>query len=109
VSETVSPTDGSAATVELLVTNTGDRAGKQVVQVYLSRPESTIDRPVRWLVGFAAVEATPGESVRVSIPLSARAFANWDAGWQYEAGDFTVHVGTSVTATPLEASITLVP
>jgi beta-glucosidase len=41
------------------------------------------------------------------VTIPARAFANWDAGWQYEAGEFTVHVGTSVTATPLEATVTL--
>jgi beta-glucosidase len=110
VSQTVSSgaPDDAAATAELLVTNTGGRAGKQVVQVYLSRAHSAIDRPVRWLVGFATVQAEPGETTNVSIPLPARAFANWDAGWQYEPGEFTVHVGTSVTATPLEASITLV-
>ena len=39
------------ATVQM--TNTGDRTGKQVMQIYASRPESAIDRPVRWLVGFA--------------------------------------------------------
>jgi beta-glucosidase len=101
--------DAPEATVDLLVTNTGERPGKQVVQVYLSRPTSTIDRPVRWLVGFAAVQAGPGESRRVSIPIPIRSFANWDAGWQYEPGEYTVHVGTSVTATPLETTITLVP
>ena len=115
VSPTVSVSGGTAsgdatstATVDLLVTNTGGRAGKQVVQVYLSRPNSTIDRPVRWLVGFAAVQAEPGESSRVSIPIPVRSFANWDAGWQYEPGTYTVHVGTSVTATPLETTIELV-
>ena len=52
---------GQDVIVEVDVTNTGQRPGKQVVQVYASRPESSIDRPVRWLVGFAAVTAAPGK------------------------------------------------
>jgi beta-glucosidase len=90
------------------VTNSGHRAGKQVLQVYLSRPDSAIDRPVRWLAGFAAVSLEPGASALVQLALPARAFANWDAGWEYEPGSFSVHVGTSVTDTPLEGSVTLV-
>jgi beta-glucosidase len=90
------------------VTNSGHRAGKQVLQVYLSRPDSAIDRPVRWLAGFAAVSLEPGASALVQLALPARAFANWDAGWEYEPGSFAVHVGTSVTDTPLEGSVTLV-
>ncbi|MGY4858155.1 beta-glucosidase [Cryobacterium sp. AP23] len=93
--------------LSLTVTNTGDRAGKQVVQLYLSRAESAIDRPVLWLAGFAAVALEAGESALVELALPARAFANWDAGWQYEPGTFAVHVGTSVTQTPLEGSVTL--
>jgi beta-glucosidase len=97
----------TAVTVALTVTNTGERAGKQVVQVYLSRANSAIDRPARWLAGFAVVDAEAGQATPVEVTIPARAFANWDAGWQYEAGEFTVHVGTSVTATPLEATVTL--
>ena len=96
------------AVVAVTVTNTGDRAGKQVVQVYLSRPATAIDRPVRWLAGFAAVELAAGAQVDVNINVPLRAFANWDAGWQYEAGEFTVHVGTSVSETPLSGTIELV-
>jgi len=106
---TVSPgvsaeTDGW---LSLTVTNSGARAGKQVVQVYLSRSDSTIDRPVRWLAGFAAVQLEAGASALVELALPARAFANWDEGWQYETGTFAVHVGTSVTDTPLNATIDL--
>jgi beta-glucosidase len=96
-------------TVRVAVTNTGDRVGKQVVQVYLSRPETAIDRPVRWLAGFAAVQLPAGARTELSISLPVRAFANWDAGWQYEAGEFLVHVGTSVSDTPLTGRFELVP
>ncbi|MET0954578.1 MAG: fibronectin type III-like domain-contianing protein, partial [Cryobacterium sp.] len=60
-----------------------------------------------WLAGFAAVQLEAGASALVELALPARAFANWDEGWQYEAGTFAVHVGTSVTHTPLTAAINL--
>jgi beta-glucosidase len=94
--------------VSLSVTNEGRRAGKQVVQVYLSRNESTVDRPVRWLACHAVVRAQAGETVLVTVPLPRRAFADWQpTGWHYEPGDFTVAVGTSATELPLAAAITL--
>jgi beta-glucosidase len=91
----------SAATVTVGVRNTGDRAGKQVVQLYLTRPASGIDRPVRWLAGFAAVRAAPGETVTVDVPLPWRAFEHWDAErrrWAVEPGTFDVLAGFSATA-----------
>ena len=48
------------STVTVAVANTSDRAGKQVVQVYAERPDSAVERPVRWLVGFAPVRAEAG-------------------------------------------------
>ncbi|GAA4681670.1 glycoside hydrolase family 3 protein [Frondihabitans cladoniiphilus] len=95
-------------TVSVTATNTGERRGKQVVQVYLSRASSAIERPVRWLAGFATVVLDAGESATVSVPLPARAFADWNDGWNYEAGSFDLHVGTSVTATPLETTVEFV-
>ncbi|MCU1528564.1 MAG: beta-glucosidase [Frondihabitans sp.] len=97
------------AVVSVRVANTGRRRGKQVVQVYLSRPESAVDRPVRWLAGFQTVTLDVSESAVVRVRIGARSFANWDAGWQYEPGLFEVHVGTSVTSTPLSATVELVP
>jgi beta-glucosidase len=88
--------------VEVVVTNTGTRRGKQVVQVYASRADSAVDRPVRWLVGFAVVEADASESVTVSIAIPERSFAHWDNGWQYEVGDFTLRIGANVHDLPLE-------
>ena len=53
--------------------NTGTRRGREVVQVYASRPDSAIERPPRWLAGFAVVEADAGEEVIVDVPaLAAR-------------------------------------
>ena len=84
--------------VTLTVTNTGDRPGKHVVQVYLSRPDSSIDRPVRWLAGFTAVSLAPGETRTVAVTVPARAFQHWgEHGWASEPGEFIVRAGTSVT------------
>ncbi|MEC3957564.1 glycoside hydrolase family 3 C-terminal domain-containing protein [Nocardia sp. CDC153] len=96
----------SGRTATVTVRNTGDRPGRQVVQAYLSRANSTVDRPVRWLSGFAVVETGAGESVTATIELPKRSFQHWtDAGWAIEPGSFTLHVGTSVTALPLTADI----
>ncbi|GAD87025.1 glycosyl hydrolase [Nocardia asteroides NBRC 15531] len=93
-------------TVSITVTNTGDREGKQVVQVYLSRPDSAVDRPVRWLAGFTAVTLAPGDSRTVAIPLPERAFQHWGpTGWESEPGEFIVRVGTSVADLPHTACV----
>lgn len=96
---------GGPARVEVTATNTGDRAGKHVIQAYLSRPGSAVDRPVRWLAGHAVVRLEPGRSERVPLTVSARAFAHWDGGWQVEPGPFQLEVGTSIADLPLEVEI----
>ena len=76
--------------------NTGTRRGREVVQLYASKPDSAVERPARWLVGFAVVEAEAGEEVIVDVPLSPRAFHHWDGGWQPEPGEFMLEAGRSV-------------
>lgn len=83
--------------VTVPVTNTGDRHGKHVVQVYAARPDSSIERPARWLVGFAVVRAAAGDTVDATIEISRRAFAHWDGAWCYETGRFDLLFGTTVT------------
>ncbi|QUH04163.1 glycoside hydrolase family 3 C-terminal domain-containing protein [Saccharopolyspora erythraea] len=92
---TTTPITDGVATVELTARNTGNRAGKHVVQVYASRPDSAIDRPARWLVGFATVRAQAGEAVEVRVPVHERDLAYWDDGWQHEPGEYTLHIGSS--------------
>jgi len=97
---------GVAVCVE--VRNTGSRPGREVVQVYASRPDSAVERPVKWLAGFAAVDADPGETVNVGILLPERAFQHWaDGGWTLEAGTFGLAAGSSSASLPLTASVTL--
>ena len=85
---------GEALRLEVDVTNTGGRAGREVVQVYLTRPGSSVERPVRWLAGHAQVAAGPGETATATVEVRARAFEHWDgSGWATESGAFTLVVG----------------
>ena len=93
---TVSDTVG--VTVFVDVTNTGPRAGSEVVQVYVRDPEASVPRPEKELRGFEKVHLEPGETRTVAIALDARAFAFWDTrlhSWVVEAGIFDILVGAS--------------
>jgi beta-glucosidase len=86
----------ACAVVEATVSNLGSRAGAEVVQVYVRDLESSLDRPVRELKGFAKVRLEGGETRRVRIPLESRAFAFWrDGAWTVEPGQFEIEVGVS--------------
>jgi beta-glucosidase len=99
--------DGGAATVRLR--NSGDRPGKQVVQVYASRPDSAVARPARWLAGFAVVTAEPGETVEIPVDVHARALRHWVAGsgWAVEPGAVTLSVGSSAGRLLASTTVTL--
>ncbi len=104
----VDPASGPGVAVCVEVRNTGPRPGREVVQLYASRPDSAVERPVKWLVGFAAVDADPGETVNVGILVPERVLAHWsDRGWTLEAGTFTLSAGSSSASLPLTASITV--
>ena len=95
-------------TARVTLRNTGHRAGKEVVQAYLSRPGGMVERPVRWLAGFAVARAEPGETVTVDVPLDARAFAYWSVdakAWVAEPGSFSLAVGRNVLDTPLQGEV----
>lgn len=94
-------------TVEVTLANTGDRAGKQVVQVYAERAVSAVERPERWLVGFATVHAAAGETVTAIIPVPRRRFAHWAGEWVVEPGSFTLRAGASVADLPLSVDWTV--
>lgn len=100
---------GGTFTVSVGITNTGDREGKHVVQVYAQRRDSAVERPVRWLAGFAPVRLSPGESTVVDVAVDVRAFAHWHDGWTYEPGLFAVRAGSSVDDLPLETTVVLEP
>lgn len=100
-------TPGGRLRVEVDVTNTGDRDGTEVVQLYVSYPETKATRPPFELKGFARVELGPGETKTVEIPVRISDLAYWDAGagaWVVEEVTHTVHVGHDAWDLPLEAS-----
>ena len=92
-------TDREELTASVTVTNTGKRAGKVVVQLYVGAPEqSTFIRPVRELKGYEKVLLQPGESAELRFRLDARAFAVWNTelhGWYVESGVYEIAVGQS--------------
>ncbi|MBO7252351.1 MAG: glycoside hydrolase family 3 C-terminal domain-containing protein [Oscillospiraceae bacterium] len=91
-------TDQDTLTARVVVSNTGDRAGKTVVQLYVSDVQSTVLRPVRELKGFEKVELAPGESKVVTFTLDKRSFAYWNeqiSDWHVETGDFVIEIGHS--------------
>ena len=106
----VTPDGAGGATVRARVRNRGRRAGREVVQVYASRPDGAVERPSRWLVGFAATDAGPGQEVAVDVAVPARAFAHWDSGshrWRTEPGTVRLAVGRSSHDLPLALTLTV--
>ena len=99
VSVASSVADGDlVVTVNASVTNTGQRAGAEVVQVYVGDVEASVARPLRELKGFVKVQLEPGETKQVSIQLDERSFAFWSQRfqqWVVESGEFTIAVGNS--------------
>lgn len=91
-------------TLEVTLANTGPREGGQVVQVYAERADTEIERPVRWLVGFATVHAAPGETVTARIEVPARRLAHWAGDWVVEPGAYTLRAGASVADLPLSVT-----
>ncbi|MDT0631010.1 beta-glucosidase BglX [Rubrivirga litoralis] len=92
---------GGAVDVTVEVTNTGDRAGAEVVQLYVRDEVASVTRPLRELKGFERVELAPGQTQRVAFTLTPDDLQFWGEGgaWTVEPGWFTVYVGGSSAAT----------
>lgn len=89
---------GAPLEVTVTLTNSGDRAGGEVVQLYLSRSGSAACRPKQELKGFAKVFLHPGEIAATRISLDRRAFSIWDRGqkaWVVEPGRWQIQIGSS--------------
>ncbi len=85
-------------TVTASVSNTGQVAGAEVLQVYVRDVESTVARPIRELKAFGKVALEPGETKQVALELDERSFAFWSVlhnRWAVEAGEFEIAVGSS--------------
>jgi beta-glucosidase len=103
-------TDTEGLTVSLKVKNTGDVKGKEIVQLYVSDKESTLQRPVKELKEFAKVELEPGQEKEISFKLDGRDFSYFDSRrnmWIAESGEFVIKAGSSSADIHLEEIITL--
>jgi beta-glucosidase len=100
-----------AVEVGVEVTNTGKRAGKEVVQLYLRDPVASVVVPVQRLRGFAKVALAPGETRTVRFTLRPPDLALLDAGlrWTVEPGAFEVAVGSSSRAIHLTGRFEVLP
>ena len=82
--------------VSFVLTNTSSRAAEEVAQVYVSRPESRIKRPLKELKGFRRVALQGGERQTVTIPIRRADLCHWDETaqtWMLEPGAITILVG----------------
>lgn len=88
---------GGESTVSVTVTNSGDRAGDEVVQMYIRDKVSSVTRPIKELKGFARVSLEPGESETVSLPIKPEhlQFFGRDMKRVIEPGEFEIMVGNS--------------
>jgi beta-glucosidase len=99
--------EDATVTASVDVTNTGSRAGDEIVQLYVGFPGSKVDRPVKLLRGFARVSLAPGETKRVSLPVKVKDLAYYDAGakvWAVERLEYPVLVGGSSRSSDLLAA-----
>jgi beta-glucosidase len=105
------PAGGDATAVSFRVTNTGQRAGAEVAQLYLGFPPiAEGNEPPLQLKGFQKVMLKPGESKTVSLNLDRRSFSYWSEkshSWQVAGGDFQIMVGDSSANTPLTSTLTI--
>ena len=94
--------------VELVVSNTGDVSGAEVVQMYVGLPNAIVFRPEKELKGFAKVFLKPGESKKVKIPFDDKTFRYWNVKtgrWEIETGTYNIMIGSSVADIRLTGTI----
>ncbi len=86
---------GETITVKIEVTNSGDAAGREVVQLYLKDKVASVARPVQELKGFKLVDLAPGETKTVEFDIEEKMleFYNASGNWVTEAGEFEVMTG----------------
>ena len=97
-----------ARSVTLTVTNTGSRAGAEIVQVYAAKPDAQIFRPAQELKAFTKVWLEAGESKTVTLPLDDKAFRYWNTktdSWEVEGGTYELRVGASSADIRLTAAV----
>ena len=105
---TLTPT--GTTTVSVAVTNTGTRAGAEVVQLYVHDTQPKIDKAVRELKGFGRIELAPGQTKTVTLTLAPRDLAYCDVPgrqWKADAGSYEIQVGASSRDIRLKSTLRL--
>ena len=105
-------TAGQDLSLSVTVRNSGRRAGREVVQVYLEGPDDDPSRPIRVLAAFTTLEARPGEQVEARLTVPARSFARFDARqreWVSHPGTYSLRVGRSSRDLRLNTRVVLLP
>lgn len=100
--------DTDKLTVSVSVKNIGKIKAKEIVELYVKAPESSIFRPAHELKGFAKIELMPGETKTVEMQLSKRAFAYYNTkinDWHVISGNYTIQIGSSSRDIRLEDSV----
>ena len=100
--------DNEGVEVSLTVTNTGNREGKEIVQLYVSDKTGVEIRPEKELKGFEKVSLNPGESKTVTFNLEKRAFAYWNTDtkeWYAPSGTYEILIGASSRDIRLKAQV----
>jgi beta-glucosidase len=101
---------GETVKVAVTVKNTGAVAGQETVQVYVHDAQSSLQRPVKELKGFAKVALQPGETKTIAFELNERALSFYNPDrkqWVAEAGEFDVLIGSSSRDIRVKAALTL--
>ncbi|MDR0395979.1 MAG: glycoside hydrolase family 3 C-terminal domain-containing protein [Oscillospiraceae bacterium] len=101
---------GDSVSVSVDITNTGSRAGKEIVQLYVRSKHNGISRPERELRGFEKISLEPGETKTVSFTLTSRDYAYYEAqldGWYAENGLYAIDIGASSRDIRASADITI--
>ena len=97
------PAPGSKGDIEVTVdvTNTGQKEGDEVAQLYMREDVSSVETPDRQLQGFSRIHLKPQEKKTVTFHVAQKQIAVWDAEekWSVEPGQYTVWVGGSSQAT----------
>ena len=92
-------TNGKAITVTVSVKNTGNRPGKEVVELYVTAPKGKLDKPAQELKAFAKTkELAPGQSETVTLTVPVRDLASFSedqSAWVVDAGTYQLHIGAS--------------
>ena len=94
-SQSIELSDEKSFTLKVILKNTGNRKGKQVIQIYAEAINSQVERPTNWLVGFADTKLNSGESKEVLINISSKEFRYWQNGWQKGSGEYLLKIATN--------------